>query len=360
MVIEQRIKKDVPLASLTTLKVGGVARFFVEVENEQELLEAVGFAESKSLRLFILGGGSNVVISDKGFDGLVVKISIKGISLISETKQRKIFRVNSGENWDEFVEFCVRRNLAGIECLSGIPGTVGATPIQNVGAYGQEVSETIQSVRVFDLGSHKIFDLENHQCGFSYRASIFNTTQKNRFVILAVEFALEKNGKPRLAYKDLVDFFKGHNPSLCELRRAVIEIRKSKAMVISDEDINSRSCGSFFKNPIVSLQEYGEVAEKASKLGFREVPKYDAGFGKVKIPAAWLVEKAGFQKGYRMGNVGISEKHALAIVNFGNATAKEIIQLKNEIQLRVKEKFGIELMPEPVFVGFEQADQIGV
>jgi UDP-N-acetylmuramate dehydrogenase len=353
------IKQNVPLAPLTTLKVGGMARFFAEVKNEVELTEVVKFAKYQGLKIFVLGSGSNVIVSDNGFNGLVIRINMKGIFPISKTKEKTIFQVNAGENWDKFVEFCVRKNLSGIECLSGIPGTAGATPIQNVGAYGQEVSETIQSVRVFDLGNHEIFEMQNHQCGFAYRTSVFNTAEKNRFIILAVKFALEENGKPKLAYKDLIDFFNGHEPGLEEVRRAVIEIRKSKAMVIDREDINSRSCGSFFKNPIVTLQEYDEIVKKAMKLGFQNVPKYDFGPGQVKIPAAWLVEKAGFYKGYRMGDAGISEKHSLAIVNFGNATAKEIIRLKDTIQSKVKEKFGVELVPEPVFVGFDEANQAG-
>lgn len=353
MINRLEIKKNVPLAPLTTLKVGGVARFFVEVKNEMELTEVMKFVKDEGLKIFVLGGGSNVVVSDSGFDGLVIKINIKGIFPISKTKEKTIFQVYAGENWDEFVEFCVRKKLSGIECLSGIPGTVGATPIQNVGAYGQEVSETIQSVRVFDSESYEIFEMQNHQCGFAYRTSIFNTTEKNRFVILAIKFALDENGRPKLAYKDLIDFFDGREPSLDEVRQAVLEIRKSKSMIIDGGDINSRSCGSFFKNPIVTLQEYDEIVKRAVKLGFQNVPKYDSGLGQVKISAAWLVEKAGFYKGYRMGNAGISEKHSLAIVNFGNATAKEIIQLKDAIQSKVKEKFGVELVPEPIFIGFD-------
>jgi len=348
------IKRNVPLAPLTTLKVGGRARFFVEVKNEEELKFALRFARNEGLKIFVLGDGSNVVISDEGFEGLIIKINIKGIFVDSKTRENIIFQVGAGENWDNFVQFCVQKELAGVECLSGIPGTAGATPIQNVGAYGQEVSETIQSVRVLNLENFEILDLKNHECNFAYRSSIFNTTQKNRFVILSVKFSLRENGKPKLAYKDLIEFFKGYNPSLDEVRQAIIKIRKSKAMVIDDKDINSRSCGSFFKNPVVTLQEYNEITEKACKLGIKDVPKYDVDNEHVKVPAAWLVEKSGFYKGYRIGNVGISEKHALAIVNFGNASAKEVIQLKNEIQTKVREKFGIFLNPEPVFVGFNE------
>ncbi len=220
------IEENIALAPLTTLKVGGAARFFAQAKTELEVLEAVVFAKQNDLPLFILGGGSNVLIADEGFNGLVLQIAVKGVS--SFQKKGKFVYVTSGagENWDEFVEFCVGKNLQGFECLSGIPGFVGGTPVQNVGAYGQEVSETIVSVRCFDRQSNTFIDLTNEKCGFAYRTSIFNTTQKNRFIVLAVTFVLTADGAPKIVYKDLQNSFGGKSATLQETRKAVLEIRR--------------------------------------------------------------------------------------------------------------------------------------
>lgn len=340
-----KIERDVPLAGLTTLKIGGKARLFVRAENEQEVTEAFQFAEENEFDLFVLGGGSNILVSDEGFDGLVLQIALKGIEV-----KENIVTVQAGEDWDEFVAFCVGRKLAGIECLSGIPGFVGGTPVQNVGAYGQEVSETITKVRAFDRKSREILELTNADCRFSYRTSIFNTTERNRFMVLAVTFALEKGGKPKIVYKDLREFFAGKRPNLVRTREAVLQIRRAKSMVIDENDENSRSAGSFFKNPIVSNEKFAEIIEK-TKL--ENIPTFKTDDQSVKIPAAWLIENTGFRKGYQKKRVGLSTKHTLALINRGGATAKEILALKDEIQTKVKEKFGIELIPEPVFVGFK-------
>lgn len=349
---ELALKRNVLLAPLTTMKVGGAARLFLSAKSEQEVIEAMNFAESEGLSVFILGGGSNVVIADEGFDGLVISLEFETIEVLSSHGGRVLIRVDAGKNWDEFVSFCVERGLAGIECLSGIPGKVGAVPIQNVGAYGQEVSETIVKVKVFDKVQKKVLELENQDCGFGYRTSIFNTTEKDRFVVLSVTFSLKENGNPTIIYRDLVEFFNGQKPTLKDVRNAVIEIRRRKAMVIDENDPNTRSCGSFFKNPIVDEAQFQRVKEIAEREGIQQVPFFAADGGKIKLSAAWLIEKAGFYKGYRLGNVGISQKHSLAIVNFSNATASEILKMKDLIQTRVQEKFGIELVPEPVFVGF--------
>lgn len=338
-----KIQRDVPLADLTTLKIGGEARLFVRAESEIEVIEAFNFADENEIDLFVLGGGSNVLIADEGFDGLVLQIGLRGI----ETKEN-IVTAQAGEDWDELVEFCVRQNLAGIECLSGIPGFVGAVPVQNVGAYGQEVSETITKVRVFDRKTKEILELSNADCKFSYRTSIFNTTERNRFIVLAVTFDLKKGGKPKIVYKDLREFFAGKRPNLMRTREAVIKIRSDKSMVINPKDINTKSAGSFFKNPIVSKEKFGEMSEKFGAA----LPNYPFNENSVKIPAAWLIEQSGFRKGYKKGRAGLSTKHTLAIVNLGKATAKDILALKDEIQSKVKEKFDVELKPEPVFVGF--------
>ncbi|HYP50433.1 MAG TPA: UDP-N-acetylmuramate dehydrogenase [Pyrinomonadaceae bacterium] len=344
------------LAPLTTLKVGGAARFFVRAKDENEIAEAVNFARKRDLPIFVLGGGSNVLISDEGFDGLVLKIANRGIEVVREENNVRI-TAQAGEDWDEFVHFCVEENLAGVECLSGIPGSVGGTPVQNVGAYGQEVAETIVCVRVLERASGKFFDLSNADCCFAYRSSIFNTTERDRFIVLAVSFVLQPNGEPAIRSKDLQQFFALEKPNLKETRDAVLQIRRAKSMVIATDDPNSQSAGSFFKNPVVETEKFARIAEIAHRLKFIEnkslPPHFPAGENSVKIPAAWLIEKAGFQKGYTKNNrAGISSNHTLAIVNRGAANASDILDLAKEIQLRVWEVFGVELKPEPVFVGF--------
>jgi UDP-N-acetylmuramate dehydrogenase len=350
------LTENFPLAPLTTLKVGGAVRFFVQAKDENEIAEAVDFAGKRDLPVFVLGGGSNVLISDDGFDGLVLKIANRGIEVFQEQNLLRV-TAQAGEDWDEFVRFCVERNLAGVECLSGIPGSVGGTPVQNVGAYGQEVSETIQSVRVLERASGKFFDLTNADCRFAYRTSIFNTTARDRFVVVAVTFILRSNGEPTIHYKDLQQFFGAQKPNLKEVSNAVWQIRRAKSMVVHADDPNSRSAGSFFKNPIVETEEFNRIAETARRLKIVEndalPPHFSASADSVKIPAAWLIEKSGFEKGYtKNGRAGISSNHTLAIVNLGAAAAADVLDLAEEIQFRVREVFGVELKPEPIFVGF--------
>src|SRR5271166_1197600 len=347
------IREHVPLAPLTTLGVGGPARYFVEAQSEAEVIEAVGFARSPGLPLFVLGGGSNLVVADAGFPGLVLKIGIADVSHFTPQDGSMVFTAGAGLDWDALVARTVEANCAGLECLSGIPGTVGGTPVQNVGAYGQEVSETIREVRVLDMHSLEIRTLSNADCGFAYRSSIFNTTERDRYIVLSVSFALRQAAKPSIGYADLQTFFAGHTgePSLAEVRAAVREIRHRKAMLIVPGDDDARSAGSFFKNPVVPESFYEELSTRLMSRGL-QLPGYPAGDGFRKLPAAWLVEQAGFAKGYTKGRAGISGKHALAIINRGGATAAEIVALNDEIAARVHEVFGIELAPEPVFVGF--------
>lgn len=343
-----QIQENIVLAPLTTLKVGGAARFFVHAESENEVIEAFSWAEKNEIPLFILGGGSNILVSDQGFDGLVLQISLKGIE-----QNQEFITAQAGEDWDEFVKYCVGNNLAGIECLSGIPGLVGGTPVQNVGAYGQEVSETIEKVRVFDRKTRQILELSNEECKFSYRTSIFNSTEKNRFIVLTVTFKLIKNGEPKIVYKDLIEAFNNRKPTLLETREMVCRIRAEKAMLVRQGGLDSQSAGSFFKNPIVSNEILGKVQNVAKSLNITTVPSFPVDKEFAKIPAAWLIEKSGFQKGYLKGNAGLSTKHTLALTNRGNATANDLLILKQEIQEKVKEIFQIELHPEPIFVGFE-------
>jgi UDP-N-acetylmuramate dehydrogenase len=346
------VRENIRLAAYTTIKIGGEARFFVQAETERQVVEAFNFAEKNEFDIFILGGGSNVLIADEGFDGLVLQIALKGISDFRESDGNVFVTAQAGEDWDGFVRFCVENNLSGLECLSGIPGFVGGTPVQNVGAYGQEVSETITNVRVFDRKSREILELTNADCRFAYRTSIFNTTERNRFIVLAVTYSLKKNGEPNIVYKDLLQVFEEKKPSLKETREAVLAIRRAKSMVIEEHDPNAKSVGSFFKNPMVSRVTFDEIAETAQSLGLENTPFFTVDENTVKIPAAWLIEKSGFEKGYIKGGAGLSTRHTLALINRGNATAKEILALKDEIQTEVKRKFGVNLEPEPIFVGF--------
>ena len=346
------VREQVPLAPLTTLGVGGSARFFAEAHAESDVREAVEFARSCDLPLFVLGGGSNLLVADTGFNGLVLKIALRGIDRTAEGDNVN-FKVAAGEEWDSFVARTVDDNCAGIECLSGIPGSVGGTPVQNVGAYGQEVSETIREVEAIDRQSMHNRTFSDAECGFGYRSSIFNTTTRDRYIILRVTFALRRGGKPTIGYRDLQTAFAhvAGEPTLLQVRKAVRDIRRSKAMLIVPGDDDVRSAGSFFKNPIVPQRQFDDLAARLSSLG-RNLPSYPAGAGFHKIPAAWLVENAGFAKGYSRGAAGISRRHALAIVNRGGATAADIVDLKDEIQARVFSAFGIKLQPEPVFLGF--------
>jgi UDP-N-acetylmuramate dehydrogenase len=345
-----QIRENVPLAPMTTLGVGGPARYFGQAHCLDDVREAVAYAGKKTLPLFVLGGGSNLVISDSGWPGLVVRIGITGIERRSGSS---IFEVGAGEEWDKFVACAVSQNCAGIECLSGIPGSTGGTPVQNVGAYGQEVAETIESVQVLDTRDNEIRELCNEACSFAYRTSIFNTSERGRFIVLRVDFSLSVDGQPRINYADLKRYFAGRDepPTLAATREAVRQIRASKGMLITPGDEDCSSAGSFFKNPVLPDAEYESLRQRAQERGL-QIPSYPALNAYRKISAAWLVENSGFHKGYRRGPVGISRKHALAIVNRGGAKAADIIALKEEIQQGVGETWGIQLHPEPVFVGY--------
>ena len=352
-----QVLENIPLAPRTTLRIGGPARFFVEARNVAEVQEAVTFAASRDLPLFILGGGSNLVVADAGWPGLVLKVGVDGIEQrpghADDESGKVIFDVGAGESWDKFVSRSVMARCAGVECLSGIPGSVGGTPVQNVGAYGQEVSETIVSVQVLDLKDGQIRELCKEACGFSYRCSIFNTTEFGRFIVLRVSYALTPEGKPRIEYADLKRHFAGREaaPDLAETREAVRHIRALKGMLIVPGDADCLSAGSFFKNPVLSEPQHEDLKQRAAARGLT-VPSYPALVTRKKISAAWLVEHSGFTKGYGIGRAGISGKHALAIVNRGGATAAEVIALKDQIQHRVQEIWGVPLEPEPVMVGF--------
>jgi UDP-N-acetylmuramate dehydrogenase len=382
--IEALLKEAVPLASFTTLKIGGTAKYFIEAGDTSSLVDAINWAQAKGLPIFILGGGSNVVIADSGFQGLVIRfnspaqqaeifderhelLTVEPLwrgpkSMIyqpwsSSGHQHLIVKIGAAQDWNEFVRFCVSKNLAGVECLAGIPGNVGATPIQNVGAYGQDVSETIVAVEAFDLQNNCLVEIPASECEFGYRSSRFKHRDRNRFIVTSVSYKLIPDGKPAIRYTELQTYFDERSlrePSPALVSSAVYEIRKRKAMVIS-EDPDSRSVGSFFVNPTISQAAFIEVRERAGKFlrAGQSLPTFPAANQQVKLSAAWLIERAGITRGYVYGNVGTSTKHALAIINRGNGTAREVIELAELIQVRVLDTFGVELTPEPVFVGFD-------
>ena len=344
------IQQNISLAPSTTLRIGGPARFFAEIRSEAGLLEALAFARQQSLPIFILGGGSNLLVADSGFDGLVLHIALDGPILPSFEVDQVVYSIPAGIEWNAFVLAVCQQGISGVECLAGIPGTVGGTPVQNVGAYGQEVSETIASVRALDLETTQFVDLPNAECGFAYRRSIFNTTHRGRYIVTAVTFRFDPQRTPRLTYADLTRHFGDAQPTPLEIYHAVREIRHRKGMLLVEGEPDCRSAGSFFKNPIVSRGTFEHVAS-ALQLAADQIPHWPAEEDRIKLPAAWLLERAGFVKGYAMGNAGISSRHTLALINRGNATAADLFALRNAIQEKVKTLFGIQLEQEPVQLG---------
>jgi UDP-N-acetylmuramate dehydrogenase len=344
-----RPEAAVPLGPLTTLGIGGRARWLVRATTAEEVGAAHAWSRDEALPLFVLGGGSNLVVADAGFDGVIVQIALAGLD-VSRDGEETVVRAGAGESWDTLVAAAVARGLAGLECLSGIPGSVGGTPVQNVGAYGQEVAETIREVTVFDRTDARLTAISRDRCGFAYRTSRFKREDAGRFVICDVRFAL-RPGPATITYPDVVREFEGRSAAsvtLGEVRRAVLAIRRRKGMVIDPSDVDTRSVGSFFMNPVVAP----DVRERLASEARGPVPGFSMPDGTVKIPAAWLIERAGFVRGYRHGRVGVSSKHPLALVNLGDATARELVALAVEIKRRVADRFGVGLRPEPAFVGF--------
>jgi UDP-N-acetylmuramate dehydrogenase len=345
------IRDGVPLAPFTTLELGGPARHFVEIADEPALVAALRWAEARVLPVAVLGGGSNLVVADAGFDGLVVRIALRGKRFATSPGEVTVTAA-AGEPWDELVAEAVARALGGIECLSGIPGLVGATPIQNVGAYGQEVAETIRAVRVLERATGRIFDLAAADCGFGYRDSAFKR-EPARFVVLAVTFGLRPGGAPALRYRELVESLAGAGkprPTLADARATVLALRAKKSMLVTAGDPNRRSVGSFFMNPILDTPQAGEVAARAGVDG-AGMPRWPTSDGRVKLSAGWLIERAGVAKGLRRGPVGVSSAHALALVHHGGGTTAALIALAREIEEAVRTRFGVALVPEPIFVG---------
>ncbi len=354
-----KIQEHVLLAPYTTLRVGGAARYFLEAKTETEVEAAVAFARELSLPLFVLGGGSNLLVGDSGFDGVVVHVAVHGIKEQEAKEQRErdgvLLEAGAGENWNDIVLYAVERDYAGIECLAGIPGDVGGTPVQNVGAYGQEVSETVVRVRGYDMEASTFVDLVADDCRFAYRRSLFNTEERGRYIITAVTYRLRPGGEPALRYADLQRHFKGtldagERPSLKQVYDAVRSIREQKGMLAGQGGADGRSAGSFFKNPVVPVSMIERIAAALS-IDASQIPHWPAPDGRTKVPAAWLIEKAGFGRGFVLGNAGISSRHTLALINRGDATAAEILALRDAIRERIQGLFGIRLEQEPVELG---------
>ncbi|HET7433343.1 MAG TPA: UDP-N-acetylmuramate dehydrogenase [Thermoanaerobaculia bacterium] len=345
-----RFQQNVPLAQFTTIGIGGPAKHLVRVEDVDALREALDWARQQNENVFLLGGGSNLLISDAGFDGLVIHVDLRGVTIEVDEGEFAMVKAAAGEPWDPFVALTVEHGWAGVECLSGIPGSTGATPIQNVGAYGQDVSETIVRVEALDRTTGLVTWFTNWDCRFGYRASLFKNHEPNRYVVLSVTFRLRRNGSATVRYPELRKYMEEQGIALDDLmrvREAVIAIRKRKGMVIDAKDPDTRSDGSFFMNPIVTPAQYEAFARIAP-----DAPHFDAGGGDVKLSAAWLIEHAGFHKGFVHGNAGLSSKHTLAVINRGGATAAEVLELVRMIQDKVRDAFGVEMHPEPNFIGF--------
>lgn len=345
------LSEHAPLGPRTTLGVGGPARYLVEARSEAELIEALGWANERGVAVRVLGGGSNLVVADAGFDGLVLVVALRGIERSSQ-RGDALLSARAGEPWDAVVASAVANGLAGLEGLSGIPGCAGATPIQNVGAYGQEVAETIASVRAIDRATLASVELSAKDCRFAYRDSFFKSEAPERYVVTEVRFALVAREPTQVRYPDLQRELARRElarPTLAELRDCVLTVRRDKSMLLDPADPNGRSCGSFFLNPIVSAAQLEHVrALSAPHLP----PSYPQADGRVKLAAGWLIEQSGFEKGLRDGNVGLSSKHALAIVAHAGAQASEVERLSRRIREGVKQRFDVTLTPEPNFWGF--------
>ena len=352
------VRDGVPLAPMTTLELGGPARHLVEATDDDTIVEALRWAEARGLPALILGGGSNVVIGDRGWDGLVIRVATRG-RRFEDAGGTVALTAAAGEPWDAVVAESVARGLAGLECLSGIPGLVGATPIQNVGAYGQEVADTIRSVKVLERASKRVLELTPAACAFAYRDSAFKRAP-DRHVVLEVTFALRPGGAPSLRYRELADAFgAGAQPSLAEVRATVLALRRKKSMLIVDGDPNRRSVGSFFTNPVVPAAAAEAVAARAVALGAiaapDDMPRWPTADGAVKLSAGWLIERAGVRKGQRRGAVGVSSAHALALVHHGGGSTAALLELAQEVRDAVHARFAMTLVPEPTMIGVEWA-----
>lgn len=354
------VKENITLAPYTTFGIGGPAKFFCEVTNITEIKEALEYSKKNQLESFILGGGSNILISDSGFKGLVIKINIPGIEIISDSESQVKLKIGAGQNWDSVVKYAVDNNLWGIENLSHIPGNSGAFVVQNVGAYGQEAKDVVDTVEVFDKTTGEINSLQNNECEFGYRSSIFNRTQKDKYIIISITLGLTKNSLPNLNYGDLKKYFDNKEVgdiTLEEIRNAIIKIRDTK-FPFPKEAING-SAGSFFRGPVLAEKEFIELKENLKKFlpgslwqrfeNMTDKLKVPQGY---KTPAGFLIEACNF-KGLKVGGAQVNPDQAAIILNStGKALAQDVITLYEQVKTGVFEKTGVNLEHEPEFVGF--------
>jgi len=360
------LTEQVDLAAFTTLGLGGPAARVARADTADDVVAGVREADLAGEPVLVMGGGSNLVIADTGFPGTVVRVATTGVAL-SETEGGVIVTVAAGENWDRLVEWAVGEKLSGIECLAGIPGLAGATPIQNVGAYGQEVARAITAVRVFDRDVSEVLTLDALSCGFGYRTSLFKRTPlrpgetgpTGRYVVLDVTFSLARDPMSApVRYAELatrLGIAVGDQAPLADVREAVLGLRRGKGMVLDPGDPDTASVGSFFTNPVLDQDHFNEL-ERVADAAFPgvRVPRFEADGGQLKVPAAWLIEHAGFGKGYRgPGGASISSKHTLALTNHDGATTADLIGLASQVAAGVRSTFGVELTNEPVLVGVE-------
>lgn len=338
------IDENIPLKHLTTLKIGGEARYFCIVKSFDDLREAIGFAKKLKVHIFVLGGGSNVLISDGGFGGVVIKMALKGITFYEDGSHTKV-KVAAGEGWDDFVDEVVHKGLWGVENLSGIPGTIGGAVVQNIGAYGAEVSSAVESVEIFDSSVMEKRIISAEQCRFGYRESLFKRSDGRNYVITEVTFRLSKNGSPNISYKDLQKYFSELNApklGLKSVREAVLKIRAEKFPPLNQYG----TAGSFFKNPIVSDSSFANI-----RKNFPEMPNFPTSRGKIKLPLAWILDKVCSFRGRKMGHVGLYDKQPLVLVNFGEATAHEVSVFADKVAADVKNKTGVEVEREVQTIG---------
>lgn len=354
------IDRDVPLAGHTTLELGGPAQYFAKIHTRDELLEALAWVRKHGLALTVLGGGSNVVVSDRGVPGLVIVMATQGCQLDYAADSCRV-SAQAGERWDTIVARSVHEQLTGIECLSGIPGSAGAAPLQNIGAYGQELSQCVEAVEVLDISSGESHFVAARDCGFGYRCSRWKR-QPGREIVLSVRLRLQRDAPPTPRYAELTRALAGQAPSLPLVRSTVLSLRRAKSMLHEPGslDPNRRSVGSFFLNPIVSASEAQRVAALAQARGLIAtadgLPQFAQPDGRLKLSAAWLIERSGTHKAERRDAVGISSQHCLALVHHGGGSSRALIALAAEVRARVQASFAITLDPEPVMLGFEPAD----
>lgn len=357
------IKVNELLKPYTTFKVGGPARYFANVQSEEELKQALTYRGNQNLDLFVLGGGSNILVSDQGFNGLVIHMTSEGISVESESDKTVTLAIAAGRQWDEVVRYAVEHGWWGIENLSHIPGQAGAALVQNIGAYGQQVSDVLRSAKLMDFESDEVTDLSAADCEFGYRKSIFNATRKNRFVILGLTLKLAKQGQPNLGYPDVSAYFaeQGNSrPTLAEIRKAIISIRDTKFPFPKEE--KGGNAGSFFKNLLLSKVEYEALAARIERefgrAGFDRlagIRNRFPGAERIKIPTAFLIDICGL-KGWQEGKAKVNETQPLVLLNMGGATAADVLRLARHIRRTIYRRTGVEISLEPELVGFTQEE----